>query len=328
MTAKICLRCDWQGETSEPACPNCGIRPLFLTAAPRPAPGTMPTTRAREGDGEVATPRVPISDAGSPTPTPSPSPRDAQQPDRRSSRARAAFVAAPLLLFVVVGVWLNAREGISTSAAAGATPRATPSDDRTAASPALTSPSISHLGSPTYAVGRQSLDVEGVPLSFSLPSEGWWRFGDLSVSKSTVGPQGAEAIVFWTSIADGTYADACGQWWGSPLGSVADWAQDASTVRGTDLVTGPQVVSIGGYAAQHVVFTVRKDVACNPGFFHRWKVVAEGPYWAGTQIGDTIRIWLVQVGETVLYIEGDTHSNAGAHLKQEVEKIVGSISFD
>jgi hypothetical protein len=77
-----------------------------------------------------------------------------------------------------------------------------------------------------------------------------------------------------------------------------------------------------------VVFTVRKDVACNPGFFHTWTPVDEGPFWSGVLVGDTIRIWLVEMNGIVLYIEGDTHRYAGHGLEKEVERIVGSMRFD
>jgi hypothetical protein len=109
---------------------------------------------------------------------------------------------------------------------------------------------------------------------------------------------------------------------------LADWAAEASRNRGTELVSGPGDVTIGGYAAKHVVLTIRNDVACDPGFFHRWKAVDAGPFWLRTEVGDTIRIWLVRIGGTILYIEGDTHDYAGAHLKREVDKIVSSMAFD
>jgi hypothetical protein len=30
VTLKTCFRCDWQGKTTEPDCPNCGERPLYV----------------------------------------------------------------------------------------------------------------------------------------------------------------------------------------------------------------------------------------------------------------------------------------------------------
>jgi hypothetical protein len=172
------------------------------------------------------------------------------------------------------------------------------------------------------------LTTHVVPLSFRTRTRGWFKSGRLFVSKSSAGPQGAEAIILWTAIDRGIYAQACGQWWGSPAGSAADYALSASTSRGTHLVEGPSRVVVGGHAAQHVVFTVQRDVGCDPGFFHTWRPVEDGPFWTSTEVGDTIRIWLVNVDGTILYIEGDTHEDAGPQLEREVQRIVDSIRFD
>jgi len=177
-------------------------------------------------------------------------------------------------------------------------------------------------------VGRHLLHGAGVPrLTFSVPSDGWEQFGRLYVSKDTNGSQAAEAIIFWTGVNRSKYAQACGQWWGSPGGTLADWAAHVARAGGTDLIAGPTQVTVGGRTAQHVVLSVRKDVACNPGLFHRWKTVQWGPFWDGIDIGDTSRVWLVEVGGKVLYIEADTHQNAGHDLEREVQQIVGSIDF-
>lgn len=194
------------------------------------------------------------------------------------------------------------------------------------------------------SVDRPSTDrllrtVAGVRFSFRTPSEGWvpgpiektdgggFRNGRLLVSKSIVGPQGAEAVVFWTSMSDGTHARPCGQWWGSPVGTVADWAANASINPGTELLTGPSGVTVGGYPAQQVVLKVRKDNACDPGFFYRWWGDPWGPSWMETDVGDTIRVWIVDVNGTRLFIEAETTTQADADLKKEIRQIVGSIRF-
>jgi len=140
-------------------------------------------------------------------------------------------------------------------------------------------------------------------------------------------PESAGAIIFWTDVSGDTNCRACGQWWGSPEGSVAEWASEASSKPGTELVEGPLEVTIDGYAAQYLVFTVLDDVACGRGFFHTWTPVDGGAFWSGVEVGDTVRIWLVEVGDTFLFIEGDTHENAGADLGQEVEGIVSSMAL-
>lgn len=46
MTERLCLRCDWTGETDEDACPRCGA-PLYLTGRPEPAATAPAAPRAR-----------------------------------------------------------------------------------------------------------------------------------------------------------------------------------------------------------------------------------------------------------------------------------------
>jgi hypothetical protein len=202
--------------------------------------------------------------------------------------------------------------------------------------PGPSAPSPDALGTATIepepvSVGRQSFTVNGIPLSFGVPSDGWSRFGDLYISQSTVGSQAAEAIIFWTGIWRSASARACGQWWGNPDASAAQIANNVSRgFPGTiALIEGPMEVAIGGYAAQHVAFVVLSDVdSCDPGFFHSWDAVNVGDFWAGIEVGDTVRIWLVEVGGEILYIEADTHENAGADVKEEIDRVVASMEFD
>ena len=52
--------------------------------------------------------------------------------------------------------------------------------------------------------------------------------------------------------------------------------------------------------------------------------------WPETVPGDTIRVWVVDlgVGRTRFFIEGATHEDAGRELEREVEQIVDSIQFE
>ena len=184
--------------------------------------------------------------------------------------------------------------------------------------------------------GRHAVTEEGVPFSFRVPV-GWERFssistdnsagGPISINKSMTGPQGAEAIIFWTSFPDGDYADPCARLLSPPVGSsAADLAAAVSTAPGTELLTGPSNVTLGGRPAKHVALTVREDVGCDPGFFYRWRDVYGGALWPKTGVGDTIRVWIVDVDGTRLFIEAETAYGFG--LEQEVQRIVESIRFE
>lgn len=183
--------------------------------------------------------------------------------------------------------------------------------------------------------------VDGVRFSLALPS--WWeqgphmdhaRNGLLNVTKSTVGPQGAEVVMFWTSFPRADRAAACTSLTRPHIGpSTAHLAAVVANAPGTTLVKGPSLVTVGGRAAHHVVLKVRKDVGCDPGFFYTWQPRGRhgfcgGACWLESRVGDTIRVWIVSVGGTRLFIEAETNSRAGRSADREIRRIVGSIHFD
>jgi hypothetical protein len=253
-----------------------------------------------------------------------------QAPDERPlTRARAAAVAGAVVVvvgLVVVPMVMLARSG----------------DDADGQSrPAGEPPSEPGVGSSDDpVVARHAVTEEGITFSFRLPTTaGWERFssistnktagGPISLNKSSVGPQGAEAILFWTSFPDGDYADPCARLLSPPVGSsAADLAAAVSTAPGTELVAGPSNVTLGGRAAQHVALTVREKVGCEPGFFYTWREVNGGAFWSTTGIGDTIKVWIVDIDGTRLFIEAETTKQAVGGLEQEVQQIVESISFE
>jgi hypothetical protein len=194
-------------------------------------------------------------------------------------------------------------------------------------------------------VGRHSLTVDGVSFSFSAPgtlgNTGWapgpieklpdggLSNGSLLISKSIGGGQGAEAVIYWTGFPDGTYPDPCtGLLSPSVRPSASDLAAALAAAPGTELVSGPSDLSIGGRPAKHVVLTVREDLGCDPGYFYTWQSECWGPCWMTTDVGTTILAWIVDVDGTLLFIEGETHENAGPRLEQEIQDIVDTIQFE
>lgn len=195
-------------------------------------------------------------------------------------------------------------------------------------------------------LGRHTLTVDGVALSFSVPAVpglGWSRFGSVSINKSVLEPQGAEGIIYWTAFLDGARADPCANLLNLSVSpSVGDLAAAVATAPGTELVTGPSEVTVGGRAAMHVVVTVREDLGCDPGFFFTWQAEPRGSLWMTTEVGDTINVWIVDVDGTRLFIVGEIHADSGqdasdedvwtaaeqAALGQEIEQIVDTIQFE
>jgi hypothetical protein len=215
-----------------------------------------------------------------------------------------------------------------------------------AASPSP-SPRTFPASSGTYLSGKRSLTVADVPLTFDLPvsSDRPWPWealkDDLYISKNTVGPQGAEAMILWTGFPDSTPARPCLL---DPSTSVSaeDLVEAVATAPGTKLVSGPEDVTVGGQAATHVEVTVDRDaflegvtggartrtMGCNPGYFFGWEADDGGAFWQETLPGDTIKVWIVDVDGTLLFIEAATHPEAAAGLDAEIDDIIDSIRFE
>jgi hypothetical protein len=211
-----------------------------------------------------------------------------------------------------------------------------------------------------FAQGKVSRTVEGVRFSFVVPRTtrtkfgpmGWengphgkigptkFRTRSLLISKSLVGGQAAEAVIFWTGFRDRTEAAPCAKLLGPAIGrSIADVAKTVAGAQGTKLVRGPTRVTVGGRPAQHVVLRVLSARGCDPGYFFTWRTQCWGPCWIRMDATDTIRVWIVKVGGTRLCIEAATKERhavtrepvASAELskvEREITKIVASIRFD
>jgi hypothetical protein len=180
------------------------------------------------------------------------------------------------------------------------------------------------------AVGaRHSMIREGVPFSLSVPTSGWISNGDWGIDKSTgVGPDGA-GFIFWGDTPVGVFADPCANSTSPPVGpSAADLAAAVAAIPGTDLVSGPSDVTVGGYPAKQVVLTIREDVDCDANSFYLW--YAPTPDFAryATELGSTIRVWIVDVNGTPVWIDGETYKGAGPEPGQEIQKIIDSIQFE
>jgi hypothetical protein len=257
--------------------------------------------------------------------------RRERQRRRSEGKTIAAFaVTAGIGLAAVASSIVGALGGQNTTTPADRTPTVAPGTFSEAQPGVAVTTTIPAGTFDRYArEGRYSLTVEGVPFSFSVPTPGWERFGSISLNKSTVGPQGAEAMIYWMGFPEGIHADPCRHLRSASVGpSAAELAAVVSTAPGTTLVTGPSDVTVGGRAAKHVVITVREDVGCDPGFFYTWQDAEEGALWPITDVGDTIRVWIVDVDGTRLFIAGETKMAAGSELEQEIRQIIESIRFD
>jgi hypothetical protein len=187
------------------------------------------------------------------------------------------------------------------------------------------------FGTGLLTSSRQALSVDGVSFSFGVPTDGWTQYGSLYISKSARGPQGAEAMIFWARHPVGRYARACGAMTSASIGFTAAQVAEnlAAGMAGTELVSGPTDVTVGGLPAKQVVLFVRDDYSCGPGYFYTWDGEEErlSSMWGSPMLGDTITIWVLDVDGERFIIAAETHLNAGAALEAEVQQIVDSITF-
>jgi hypothetical protein len=180
-------------------------------------------------------------------------------------------------------------------------------------------------------VGRHSLTVDGVSFSFVVPGRDWEQFGNISLQNGTRHRgQAAEAIIYWTAFPDGEIADLCDSVLVPPGGPQTDRiAAAVAAAPGVDVVNGPVRVIVGGHVMDYVEVTVREDLGCDQGYFYSWPYADVGALWPFTDVGDTIRVWIVDVdGTRRLFIGGVTARDVDPVFGKEIQQIVGSIRFE
>jgi hypothetical protein len=219
------------------------------------------------------------------------------------------------VLIVTLGNWLEASPPVEGTPPPSPSPSASPPPD---AAPAEVATVRTH----TQTAG-------GVPLSFTAPRLGWERHDRFSMNRSVVGPQGAEAVIFWTGFPDGGLAHPCARVLEPPVGpTAADLATAVARAPGTELVSGPSDVTVSSRPATRVVLTVRQNVGCGPGFFYAWNETNGGALWGRHTVAETITVWIVYVAGTRVFIEAETTDQATPELEREIQQIVGSTRFE
>lgn len=181
------------------------------------------------------------------------------------------------------------------------------------------------------AIGRHSLILAGVPFSIDIRTNGWVSNGQFGIDKGEPDAPGSAGFIFWThTAADNVYADPCTQ---TPLSppptrTSADLAAAVAAVPGTELVTGPTEVTVGGFPAHHVAITI-PATGCRPDEFHLWyDEDTPGDSRFATRVTSTIYTWIIDVNGTLVWIDGETYANSEPESAQEIQQIIDSIQFE
>ncbi|HSO29254.1 MAG TPA: hypothetical protein VLS28_05080, partial [Candidatus Sulfomarinibacteraceae bacterium] len=178
--------------------------------------------------------------------------------------------------------------------------------------------------------------IDGVSLSLEVATSGWISNGQWGIDKSAgIDPAGAGFILWPEGAPVGVFADPCAREEAPPIGSsAAELAAAVATVPGTDLVSGPTDVTVGGYPAKNVVLTFGEGADCNADGqlsadeFYLWYAPGADNARYATELGSTIRVWIVDVDGAIVWIDGETYEGAGPGPGQEIQQIVDSIRFE
>jgi hypothetical protein len=201
-------------------------------------------------------------------------------------------------------------------------------------------------GQPPFARDKLARIVDGVRFSLNVPRTAWengphervgrtksrplFRTHSLLISRSTRGGQAAEAVIFWAGYNGRDGTTPCAEVLTSAADRPrADLAAALASAPGTKLAGGPWHATVGGRPATRVVLRVQEDRGCGPGFFFTWPHDPQrfnwGAFWPGVEAGDSIRLWIVDVGGKRLFFEAVTKPGHG--VEQEIGDIIRSIRF-
>jgi len=254
-----------------------------------------------------------------------------------NSVAKLATAVAAVFVAAVVGLTLlpgRGGPGDDPTPSPSPSPSLSPSPSST---PALLPSGSSIVFPPAGALapGRHTLTEDGIVFSLQVP-DGWYSSGlscPLCASDAgwlQKGPidgtdPGYAWLPFWS--VKGVAADPCGQTPAPAATSAAELATGVAALPGTDVVTAPEDVTVGGRPAKHVVMKVREDIDCAAGSYYMW-YDGNGDFRWATALGQTNEVWIVDVDGASLWIEGETYKGSTPALEQEIQAIIDSIQFN
>jgi hypothetical protein len=240
--------------------------------------------------------------------------------------AAAAAAVAVVALFVIIAI----PRGSSGVGGSSAPPSLTPSPSAPGPSSSTVASVFPPMGA--VAIGRQSMTRGGVRLSVDVPTSGWSSDQSYFISKDFEAKADYVSFLFWDPSPKGVFVDSCAHKAGPQVGpSIADLASAVSKMPDVTLVSGPSNVTVAGRAAKLVVVKVPLDAKCPAvadGFDLWYNDIAKGEVRYASALGVTLRVWIIDVDGTRLFIEAESAKEAGPKVGQEIQKMVDSIQFE
>jgi hypothetical protein len=244
-----------------------------------------------------------------------------------STFAKFGLAAAAVVVVAVIGINLLP-VGSGVGGGPAVTPLPSPSPTPTLPPPSPSPTPVAVLPpAGDLAIGRHDLTLNGVSFSIAVPASGWVSNGDFGIDKGVLPSTWDGGFIFWNSAPDGIFTDPCTQKEGPPVGSSAvDLADAAASVPGT-VATGPTDVTVGAYPAKLVVVNIPEVAACTAeNFYLWWDRQLTGRY--ASELGSTIKVWIVDVNGTIIWIDGEIGKDASPEVGQEIQQIIDSIQFE
>lgn len=254
-------------------------------------------------------------------------------PWRESDMSNITRIAIAIAAVVVVAV--IAYNLLPGTSGVGGSPSPSPTVAPTPAPTPIPSPTEAAFPpAGPLAAGTHTAILEGIRVSFSVPGPGWEASPDGGFILKGDGEQpGSLAIAMWESAPENVYSDPCAHTRLNPPPShtAVELAAAAAAIPGTDLVSGPVSVEVGGFPAQHVVFTIRDDLGCDPKDAYLWVDDGSGAannwHWASA-LGSTHQVWITEVDGKIIWIDSETFEGGGTGPDLEVQQVIDSIQFE
>jgi hypothetical protein len=247
-----------------------------------------------------------------------------------TSPVRYAIAAAAVLAVALVGYQFLPSSNIGAGGQTQA-PSAVPTTDPAATAPVPSAtPTRRPAPFPSAGAldpGRHHFTLEGVSFTIEIASPGWTSGGEIFIGKGREGEPDGISFLFWPEDPDFVYTDSCGEKAATPVGRTsADMAGAIAGMSQLELVSGPTSMTLDGNPAQHVVVRVPDEIPCAPNDFYLWGNSGVSRY--ASTAGSTYWVWIIDVDDTRIQIDGESFAGADPSVGEELKAIVESIRFE
>ena len=243
---------------------------------------------------------------------------------------RMAFLAA-ITVAVVGACGLAATVPSSTPATVQSpTPATVPSP-----TPVIAPKSATTIDQPPTSAGQGPVqmtvagtDVGGSPLRLTVDLPESWTLhnGPFAANRGTAHPPAG--ISFFVSLVDNTFEDPCSHLERSP--KIGSAVEDLATALGeipNTTATKPVATTIAQREATYVELSIPATLPCEPSSFYLWQDSPNG-YWWALGGNETIRVWIVDVGDQRVAIAARSYPGTSEEATAELQGILESMVFD